>query len=74
MRVRVSEGVHMKFVGLLAAGTVALTHMALAQCPAAVSSRCVASIPFAGNPVAVSVTDTFNNLIYVFPLNLTPPM
>ena len=42
--------------------------------PAAVSSRCAASIPFTGNPVAISITDTFNNLIYAFPLNLTPPM
>jgi hypothetical protein len=41
--------------------------------PAAVSSRCVASIPFAGNPVVVAVTDTYNNLVFMT-LNLAPPM
>jgi hypothetical protein len=41
--------------------------------PAAVTSRCVASIPFAGNPVVFSVLDTYNNLLYQT-LNLVPPM
>ena len=41
--------------------------------PAAVSSRCVAGIPFTGNPVVISITDTYNDLVYMT-LNVTPPM
>ena len=41
--------------------------------PNAVTSRCVASVPFAGNPVVISILDTYNNLVYLT-LNLTPPM
>nr|WP_294513142.1 hypothetical protein [uncultured Rhodopila sp.] len=41
--------------------------------PNAVSSRCVASIPFAGNPVVISISDTFNNLVYTT-MTLTPPV
>lgn len=41
--------------------------------PAAVSSRCVAGIPFTGNPVVVSITDTYNDLVYMT-LNVSPPM
>jgi hypothetical protein len=41
--------------------------------PTAVTSRCVATIPFAGNPVVISTSDTYNNLVYVT-TNLTPPM
>jgi hypothetical protein len=41
--------------------------------PAAVTSRCVVSIPFTGNPVVISITDTYNGLVYV-QTNLSPPM
>jgi hypothetical protein len=41
--------------------------------PTAVTSRCVATIPFAGNPVVISISDTYNNLVYMT-TNLTPPM
>jgi hypothetical protein len=41
--------------------------------PTAVTSRCVASIPFSGNPVIISILDTYNNLVYLT-MNLSPPM
>ena len=41
--------------------------------PNAVTSHCVASIPFAGNPMVISSTDTFNGLVYMT-TTLTPPI
>lgn len=72
-------GVAPQGTGAFSCPLVPVLHTALdptdpaAADPAAITSRCVASIPFAGNPVAISITDTYNNLVFV-QTNLSPPM
>jgi hypothetical protein len=41
--------------------------------PTAVTSRCVATIPFAGNPVVISILDIYNDSVFLT-MNLAPPM
>jgi len=72
-------GVAPQGTGAFSCPLIPVVHTALdptdpaAADPAAITSRCVASIPFAGNPVVISITDTYNNLVYV-KTNLSPPL
>jgi hypothetical protein len=72
-------GVAPQGTGAFSCPLVPVLHTALdptdpaAADPAAITSRCVVSIPFIGNPVVISITDTYNNLVYV-QMNLSPSL